>query len=94
LLENERYYSSLRDFEKDLYVVLVSGRDSKVWLELSRDTSLSKEARAKAVYLLVFLTNKMIQLFFKSKVNVGLYCGNKNDFTQISKKEILPYKIS
>ena len=30
LLENETYYSSLRSFEKDLYAVLVSGRDSKV----------------------------------------------------------------
>ena len=79
LLENERYYSSLRDFEKDLYAVLVSGRDSKVWLELSRDTTLPKEARARSAYLYSFLTNKMTQLSFKSKVNVGLYNGNKND---------------
>jgi hypothetical protein len=79
LLENETYYNSLRDFEKDLYAVLVSGRDSKVWLELSRDTTLSKEARARAAYLYSFLTNKMTQLSFKSKVNVGLYHSNKND---------------
>jgi len=79
LLENDKYYSSLRDFEKDLYEVLVSGRDNKVWLELSRDTSLSKEAQARAAYLYSFLTNKMTQLSFKSQVNVGLYHGNKND---------------
>ena len=79
LLENERYYSSLRDFEKDLYAVLVSGRDSKAWLELSRDTGLSKVARTRAAYLYSFLTNKMTQLSFKNKVNVGLYHGNKND---------------
>jgi len=79
LLENERYYSSLRDFEKDLYEILVSGRDSRVWLELSRDTSLSKEARARSAYLYSFLTNKMTQLSFKSKVNVGLYHGNQNE---------------
>ena len=79
LLENGSYYSSLRDFEKDLYKVLVSGRDTKVWLELSRDTSLSKEARARAAYLYSFLTNKMTSLSFKSKVNVGLYHGNNND---------------
>lgn len=79
LLENEQYYISLREFEKELYKVLVSGRDSKVWLELSRDTALSKEARARAAYLYSFLTNKMTQLSFKSKVNVGLYHDNKND---------------
>ena len=79
LLENESYYSSLRSFERDLYAVLVSGRDNKVWLELSRDTNLSKEARARAAYLYSFLTNKITQLSFKSKVNVGLYHGNHND---------------
>ena len=79
LLENETHYSSLRSFEKDLYAVLVSGRDSKVWLELSRDTALSKKARARASYLYSFLTNKMTQLSFKYKVNVGLYHDNRND---------------
>lgn len=79
LLENEQYYSSLRSFEKDLYEVLVSGRDTKVWLDLSKDTSLSKEARARAAYLYSFLTNKMTQLTFKRKVNVGLFHGNKNE---------------
>ena len=79
LLENETYYNSLRSFEKDLYEVLVSGRDSKIWVELSRDTTLSKEARARAAYFYSFLTKKMTQLSFKSKVNVGLYHGNKNE---------------
>jgi hypothetical protein len=79
VLENEQYYDSLRTFEKDLYALLVSGRDSRVWLELSKDTSLSKEARARSAYLYSFLTNKMTQLSFKSKVNVGLYHGNKNE---------------
>jgi len=79
VLENEKYYSSLREFEKDLYEVLVSGRDSRIWLELSKHTTLSKEARARAAYLYSFLTNKVTQLSFKSKVNVGLYHGNKNE---------------
>ena len=79
VLGNEKYYSSLREFEKDLYEVLVSGRDSRVWLELSKNTTLSKEARARAAYLYSFLTNKMTQLSFKSNVNVGLYHGNKNE---------------
>jgi len=79
VLENEKYYNALREFEKDLYEVLVSGRDSKIWLELSKNTALSKEARARAAYLYSFLTNKMTQLSFKSKVNVGLYHGNRNE---------------
>lgn len=73
LLENELYYNSLRTFEKDLYEVLVSGRESKVWLKLSRDTTLSKEARARAAYLYSFLTKKMTDLSFKTKVNAGFY---------------------
>ena len=77
LLENETNYTSLRSFEKNLYKVLVSGRDSKVWLKLSGDTTLSKEARARAAYLYSFLTAKPIELSFKSKVNTGLYHGNK-----------------
>ncbi len=79
VLENEQFYSSLREFEKDLYRVLVSGRDSRVWLELSKDTTLSKRARARSAYLYSFLTSKMAQLSFKSKVNIGLYHGNKNE---------------
>ena len=79
LLENEQYFSSLREFEKSLYEVLVSGRDSKVWLELSRDTTLSKEARARSAYLYSFITNKMTQLSFKTKVNAGFYYAHKTD---------------
>lgn len=79
VLENEKYYNSLREFEKDLYEVLVSGRDSRVWLELSKNTTLSKEARARAAYLYSFLTSKMTKLSFKSKVDVGLFHGNKNE---------------
>lgn len=79
LVENEQYYNSLRAFEKDLYEVLVSGRDTKAWLDLSKDTSLSKEARARAAYLYSFLTNKMTQLTFKRKVNVGFFHANKKE---------------
>ena len=79
LLENEQYYNSLRAFEKDLYSILISGRDTKVWLELSKDTTLSKAARARAAYLYSFLTNKMAALSFKTKVDVGLYHDNKNN---------------
>ncbi len=79
LVENEEYFTSLREFEKHLYAVLVSGRDSKVWLELSKDTTLSHEARARSAYLYSFLTNKMTELSFKTKVNVGFYYAHHKD---------------
>jgi hypothetical protein len=78
LLENEHHYDSLRAFERDLYPVLISGRDTRRWLKLSKDVTLSREARARAAYLYSFLTDKMATLSFKSKVNAGFYYGNKN----------------
>ena len=78
LLENEQHYHSLRDFEKDLYRILTSGRDTRAWLELARDSSLSRAARARAAYLYSFLTGKKANLTFKSSVDTGLYHGNKN----------------
>ncbi len=79
LLENDKYFSSLRDFEKSLYQTLVSGRDSSVWAKLAKDTTLSKEARARSAYLYSFLTDRLVELSFKTKVNVGFYYGNKNE---------------
>ncbi len=78
LLENEKHFNALRDFEKDLYSVLVSGRDNKAWLELAKDTTLSRNARARSAYLYSFLTNKMVKLSFSAKVDSGLYHNNKN----------------
>lgn len=78
LLENEVYFDSLRDFEKSLYPILVSGRESSVWLKLARDTTLSMVARARSAYVYSFLTDKMVQLSFDSNVNAGFYHGNKN----------------
>ena len=79
LIENEKHFSTLREFEKSLYEVLVSGRDSVVWLNLSRDTTLSKVARARSAYLYSFLTNKMTELSFKTKVDVGFYHAHDKD---------------
>ncbi|MEA3434688.1 MAG: hypothetical protein U9R13_08900 [Campylobacterota bacterium] len=78
LLENEQYYPSERDFEKDLYAVLTSGRNSDVWLKLSKDTALSKVARARSAYLYSFLTRKPTVLSFKTPKSVGFYHGNRN----------------
>ena len=79
LLENKEHFDSLRAFEKSLYKILVSGRESKVWLKLSKDITLSKEARARSAYLYSFLTNKTTQLSFKTTVNVGFYHSNQMD---------------
>lgn len=79
LLENEKYFTSYREFEKSLYPVLVSGRETRVWLELSRDTSLSKAARARSAYLYSFLTSRATELSFKTSANAGFYHAHKND---------------
>ncbi len=78
LLENEQHYHSERDFERDLYEVLTSGRSSDVWLKLSNDTTLSKSARARAAYLYSFLTRKPTKLSFKTPPYTGFYYGNRN----------------
>ena len=78
LLENEQYYPSERDFEKDLYAVLVSGRSSDIWLKLSKDTTLSKAARARSAYLYSFLTRKPTKLSFIVPKNVGFFYGNRH----------------
>ena len=75
LLENEQYYHSERDFERDFYEVLTSGRSSDVWLKLSKDTALSKSARARASYLYSFLTKKPIKLSCKIPSDTGFYHG-------------------
>jgi succinate dehydrogenase flavin-adding protein (antitoxin of CptAB toxin-antitoxin module) len=79
LIENEKYYNSLRDFERDLYETLTSGRDNTIWLQLSKDTSLSKEARARAAYLYSFLTRKPIKSSFEENLNTGLFHSNKRE---------------
>ena len=81
LLENEQYFSDYREFERTLYPLLVSNRDTKVWLNLAKDTSLSTVARSRAAYLYSFLTNKMVKLGFKPNVNnkAGFYHSNKNE---------------
>jgi len=65
LLENEKYFTSLRDFEKTLYPTLVSGRDSSVWLKLAKDNTLSKEARARSAYIYSFLKESSTNLSVK-----------------------------
>ena len=77
LVENEKYFSSLREFEKRLYHILVSGINSSIWLKFTKDTSLSKEARARSAYLYSFLTDNLVKLSFSKKVDVGFFHNNK-----------------
>ncbi|HFS85346.1 MAG TPA: hypothetical protein ENK72_01880 [Epsilonproteobacteria bacterium] len=79
LVENEHYYSSLRAFERDLYETLTSGRDSRIWLQLSKDTNLSHKARARAAYLYSFLTRKPVKLPFEVEVATGLFHADKRE---------------
>lgn len=79
LLENENYYNSLLDFERELYPLLVN-RDANVWKKYANDTSLSKEARLRSAYLYTYLSKKPLKLRFQSdkyKGNVSFYHNNK-----------------
>lgn len=79
LLENEKHFDSFRDFEQALYSVLVSGRDTREWLGLSKDTTLSKEARSRSAYLYSFLTSKVAKIGFTPKHNIGFFHKNRQE---------------
>lgn len=79
LLENENYYNSLLDFERELYPLLVN-RDVNVWKKYANDTSISKEARLRSAYLYSYLSKKPLNLRFKAdklKGKVSFYYNNK-----------------
>ncbi len=72
ILENEKYFDSQLDFEKELYPLLLH-RDVNVWKRLSRDTSLSKQARMRSAYLYVYLSKSPLKLSFKLEKYKGKY---------------------
>ena len=79
LLENENYYNSLLDFERELYPLLVN-RDVNVGKKYANDTSISKEARLRSAYLYSYLSKKPLNLRFKAdklKGKVSFYYNNK-----------------
>ncbi len=78
ILENEKYFTNQREFERKLYPLLTSGLDVTLLLKLSKDRILTFAARARAGYLYTFLTKKVAQLTFKTNPNVGFYHGNTN----------------
>ncbi|NOX15227.1 MAG: hypothetical protein GXP61_04255 [Epsilonproteobacteria bacterium] len=79
LLENQKYFTDYRSFERELFELLVSGIDTKILKKLSKDTILSKEARARSAYLYTFLTKKPTKLSFTLKNKTGLYHERKLD---------------
>lgn len=77
LLENQEYFQNYRAYERELFKFLVSKFDVVVLKKLSKDTSLSKEARARSAYLYTFVTKKPLKLNFNLKERVGLYHERK-----------------
>lgn len=64
ILENEKHFDSLRDFETFLYPFLLEC-DKEIWLKLSKDRTLSKPLRLRAAYLYSFLGGKKRRLRFE-----------------------------
>lgn len=77
LLENQEYFEDYRAFERELFKFLVSKSDVTILKKMSKDTTLSKEARARSAYLYTFLTKKPIKLSFTLTQKVGLYHERK-----------------
>lgn len=75
VLENEKYFDSQLDFERELYPLLLN-RDTNVWKKLAKDTSLSKQARLRSAYLYVYLSKIPLKLTF----NLERYKGNFSFF--------------
>ncbi|MBN2824408.1 MAG: hypothetical protein JXQ76_03710 [Campylobacterales bacterium] len=79
VLENQDYFSSLMDFERELYPLLTH-RDTTLWKKLAFDTALSKEARLRSAYLYSYLTHKSLKLRFRLdryRGKVSFYHNNR-----------------
>lgn len=66
VLENERYFKSQLEFEKELYPLLING-DKNIWKKLSKDKKLTKQARLRSAYLYVYLSKIPLKLNFSFK---------------------------
>ncbi len=77
LLENQDYFQDYRSYERELFKFLVSKFDVTLLKKMSKDTILSKEARARSAYLYTFLTKKPLKLSFSLNNKVGLYHERK-----------------
>jgi hypothetical protein len=78
-LENEKHFDNLRDFERELYPLLLD-RDTKIWKKLANDETLSKQARMRSAYLYTYLAKKFIELDFdieEIRDQFAFYHGNR-----------------
>ncbi len=79
VVENEKYFTSLLEFEKYLYPLLLD-RDPGVWKKLAKDDALSKVARLRCAYLYTYLSHKPLKLNFsfeKIRDTISFYHGNQ-----------------
>lgn len=77
-LENEKYFDTLRDFERELYPLLVD-RDTSIWKKFANDKTLSIQARLISAYLYSYLSREFIKLDFdieEYKNQFSFYHGN------------------
>lgn len=79
LIDNQHYFQESRAFERELFKFLVSKFDVSVLKKMAKNTTLSKEARARSAYLYTFLTKKPIKLSFTLRQRVGLYHERKKE---------------
>ena len=78
-LENEKYFDALRDFERELYPLLVD-RDTSIWKKFANDKTLSIQARLRSAYLYTYLSKKPLKLDFdieKYKDQFSFYHENR-----------------
>ena len=78
VLNNEKYFTSLRDFEKFFYPLFLDS-NAEIWLKLSKNKALSDVARTKSAYLYTLLRDKKIKLPFKLQTNPAFYHANRNE---------------
>lgn len=72
VLENEQYFESQLDFERELYSLLLDS-DEKVWKRFANDKSLSVQARLRSAYLYVYLSKVSFKLKFDLEEHRGKF---------------------
>ena len=76
VLENEKHFDALRDFERYLYPLLLE-TSPEVWSRLAKDRTLSHSARARSAYLYTFLTGKKLRLKLEFDEKVAFFHKNR-----------------
>lgn len=76
VLENEKHFEALRDFERYLYPLLLK-TDPEVWSRLAKDRNLSASARSRSAYLYTLLTGKKLRLKLPADKKVAFFHKNR-----------------